>query len=232
MKKTKFAAVAVSGFIAIAVVSIIGCSATDVVAKYANTSFSALVAASGDRVSWSAGDYAWRLASPEGDRFSLSTDFARNGSPDAELSFDASPFVAAGLDGSRLAPADGVAYSLADGRLAIGFELGGEDPAPGAADSIGATFAGLVKTQRARIGYHEALDHYGIKLGDGNMIEWAKDLSSNDKDLVFVLNPAPLIAAGVDPAKVVGWAFAKVEMKDGAGKTISVDKLLRPYDLR
>ncbi len=112
------------------------------------------------------------------------------------------------------------------------FELGSEKSGPEARESLEATFAQLVKTQRARIGYHEKLDHYGIKLGNGNMLEWAKDMSKNDKDLVFVLNPEPFILAGVDPAKIQGWTFAKVETKDDAGKTVFVDKLLKAFDLK
>ena len=89
-----------------------------------------------------------------------------------------------------------------------------------------------MKTQRQRIGYHKKLDHYGIKLGGGNTVEWAKDISKNDKDIVWALNPAPFIAAGLNPAKVQGWLFAKVESKDAKGKTLVEDKLLKPFNLK
>lgn len=46
----------------------------------------------------------------------------------------------------------------------------------------------IVEKSRDSIGYHAALDHYGIDLENGNMFEWAKDISTNDKDIVFVLN--------------------------------------------
>jgi hypothetical protein len=88
-----------------------------------------------------------------------------------------------------------------------------------------------VEKYRPMIGYHAPLDHYGIGLGEGNMFEWAKDMAKNDKDLVFVLNPEPLIQAGVDPAKIEGWVFARVPVKDPSGKSIEVDKFLKPYDL-
>lgn len=217
-----------------------GCSATDVVAKVANTSFKAVAEASSDRVKWSDEDQSWALASPEGDEVSFSSDFARNNSgasvdldePDVEFSFDAAPFIAAGLDIAKLPSVEGIKYELEGGRLMYHFELGSDKFSPEAKKSLETTFAEIVRTQRARIGYHEKLDHYGIKLGNGNMLEWAKDMAKNDKDLVFVLDPAPFIAAGVDPAKIQGWAFAKVETKDDAGKTIQVDKLLRPYNLK
>jgi hypothetical protein len=64
------------------------------------------------------------------------------------------------------------------------------------------------------------------------MFEWAKDMGTNDKDMVFVLNPEPFIAAGVDPGKIAGWAFAKVTVDDENGKPIEVDKILKPFDLR
>lgn len=93
-------------------------------------------------------------------------------------------------------------------------------------------FKKIVETHRDSIGYHEKLDHYGVALGNGNMFEWAKDINTNDKDIVFVLNPQPFIEAGVDPSKVEGWAFAKVEVKDEQGKAVEVDKFLKPFDLK
>jgi hypothetical protein len=63
------------------------------------------------------------------------------------------------------------------------------------------------------------------------MFEWAKDMSTNDKDIVFVLNPEPFIKAGVDPNKIEGWAFAKVTVDDANGKPIEVDKILKPFNI-
>ena len=54
----------------------------------------------------------------------------------------------------------------------------------------------------------------------------------SDDGIHFNINPEPFIQAGVDPAKVDGWAFAKVETKDDSGKTIFVDKLLKPFNLK
>jgi len=221
-----------------------GCAATDIVAKYAASSFTALVEASAERLSRTEGGDAWTLASPGGDRIAFSTDFSRAlpaaaagapaGAPDIELSFDLAPFAAAGLDPARLpAPTRGgqTTYAAEGGRLLVRAELGDEAFPAEAARSLEAAFAAILKAHRASIGYHEALGHYGIRLGGGNMFEWAKDLAKNDKDIVFVLNPEPFIAAGVDPAKVVGWVFAKVPV-DIDGKPTEVDKLLKPFSLK
>jgi hypothetical protein len=218
-----------------------GCADTDVVAKVANSSFKAVVDASKDRISFSDEDGAWVLASPAGDKLQLATDFSGNNGggmmadmdkPDAEFAFDATPFVAAGLDFAKLPAPEGIKYELEEGELMLHFELGSDKFPADARQSLEAAFAQVVKARRARIGYHEKLDHYGIKLGGGNMFEWAKDMSKNDKDIVWVLNPAPFIAAGVDPAKVAGWVFAKVESRDAAGKAVVEDKLLKAFDLR
>jgi len=209
--------------------SLAGCGSTDVVAKMANSSFKAVAQASKDRISYSETDGSWVLASEAGDQVFLATDFSKT--PDVKFSFDAAPLIAAGLDSSRLIGPEGVSYALEGGRLVVRFELGADQFPAEAKKSLESTFAEIVKTQRQRIGYHEKLDHYGIKLGGGNMFEWAKDLSKNDKDIVWALNPAPFIAAGLDPAKVQGWLFAKVESKDAKGKTVVEDKLLKPFNL-
>ena len=239
MKTNTVVRASVLAAVAVAAFGAVGCSSTDVVARIADSSFKAVADASAGRVKWSDQDQAWTLSSPAGDEVSFSSDFSRNNSaagvdfeaPDVEFSFDAAPFVAAGLDIAKLPKAPGIEYELEDGRFMYHFELGSEKFSADARKSLEATFAEIVRTQRARIGYHEKLDHYGIRLGNGDMLEWAKDMSKNDKDLVFVLDPAPFIAAGVDPAKIQGWSFAKVETKDDSGKTIQVDKLLRPFNL-
>ena len=88
-----------------------------------------------------------------------------------------------------------------------------------------------MRQHRNVIGYHGALDHYGVSIGAGNLFEWAKDLRANDKDIVFVLNPSPFIDAGVDIAGIQGWVFAKVTVDDENGKPVEVDKLLKPFNL-
>ncbi len=240
IEQVGFAAFVVAG-IAVVTLSTVGCAASDVVATVAKTSFSAVAAASGNRVVWMEEDFGWSLATPSGDRILIASDFGQNSvnggmadmdKPDAELVFDAAPFLAAGLDITKLPLTDGIKYEIEDGTFMIHFELGAERFSADAKKSLAGTFSELVRTQRERIGYHQALDHYGIKLGNGNMFEWAKDMSKNDKDIVFVLNPEPFISAGIDPSRIEGWIFAKVEVMDDAGKKSQVDKLLKPFNLK
>jgi hypothetical protein len=169
----------------------------------------------------------WSLAAPDGsDRFFWSKNYAA--SPlDVLLELDAAPFVAAGLNPEKL-PGN---FAFQDGRLTTGRKLGQERlQYQGEATPL-ASYEQIVKLKRSAVGYHADLDHYGVDLADGNLFEWAKDMRANDKDIVFVLNPAPFLAAGVDPNRIEGWVFAKVTIDDANGKPVQVDKILKPFNL-
>jgi hypothetical protein len=121
--------------------------------------------------------------------------------------------------------------------MMVGTKLGGNEKVSGTSTALSA-YELIVSKYRDSINYHTSLDHYGVKLGDGNMFEWAKDMqvngyddSNQDKDIVFVLNPDPLIAAGADPEKIEGWAYSQVPSEEN-GKTEQVWKLLKPFDLK
>ena len=204
---------------------------TDVVATWAVTSFDSLLSATG---STSATDVSvnegWQIASPDDDRFIWSRDFSQPNAPDAALSLDAEAFMAAGLDPDKL-PAGSYRYDTGDGRLIVMAELSSAPfDAALAATPLGA-FREMVRTSRDAIGYHEELDHYGISLDGVNMLEWAKDATKNDKDLVFVLDPKALTEAGLKPEALNGWTFAAIKTKDGNGRPVEVEKLLKPFDL-
>lgn len=208
------------------VFTLAACQSTDVVANVSITSFEALLNKLGNNVATDEQYNAWALTSPAGDRFLFGKDFS--GDMDTMIEVDATPFINAGLDTSKL-PMNVYMYDQATNRLMINGEIGSNKL--GDASSALDTFKQIVKNNRTSIGYHEKLDHYGIAMGNGNMFEWAKDMSTNDKDMVFVLNPQPFIDAGVDTAKLTDWVFAKVEVMDANNKTIQVDKFLRPFEL-
>ena len=193
-------------------------------AAYAKKSFAAFAAAS--PVGGSPSQGGWTIESPGADRFFFPSESPR----EFRLEFDARPFLAAGLDAERLASSSGGAYNVKDGVLSLAFPAGAL-PQSGPADVVEA-FNAFIAANRDRVGYHHELDHYGIVLGGGSLVEWAKDMAKNEKDLVFVLNPEPFAAAGADPSSIDGWVYAQVPVRDEAGKMIQVWKLLRPYDLR
>ena len=206
----------------------------DVVGTQSVTSFKAVLQAIPAQVKADEMNGGWSLLAPDGTvRFIWSKDFAKSPLHDVMLELDAKPFVDAGLDTAKL-PANYAAY---DGMLMVGTKLGNDELQYSGDATPLASYEQIVSKYRASINYHSALDHYGVKLGDGNMFEWAKDMTKNtvtgkeqDKDIVFVLNPEPLIAAGVDPAKVEGWVYAQVPVEEN-GKTVQVYKFLKPFNI-
>lgn len=204
----------VLGISATLLFSLTACAQTDVVAKTAVSSFSSILDLESDQVVTEESGYA--LQSPSGlESFHLGENIA--------ISFKLEPFVNAGLDIDLLPD-----YIETDGET-LSIKMKNEKYAE--ENTAKDVFEEFVENNRDAIGYHAALDHYGVSLGNGNMFEWAKNTETNDKDIVFVLNPQPFIDAGVDVNKVEGWAFAKVEVMED-GKKVEVDKLLKPFDLQ
>jgi hypothetical protein len=209
-------------------VGIISCGKLDVVGTGSVKSFDEVLKQIPGSVTPDSINGGWTLNAPDNSaRFIWSKNFAESPLHDVMLEFDAAPFIAAGLDPGRL-PEN---FSFHEGKLMVGTKLGQEQFKYSGDVTPLASYEQIVKLKRNSIGYHGALDHYGVILGGGNMFEWAKDMTTNDKDIVFVLNPEPFIAAGADPARVEGWVFAKVLVDGEDGKPAEVDKLLKPFNI-
>jgi len=224
MKKSKIIIASISLLI---IGSLTACTQTDVIGKVAKTSFESVLKKIPNQVKSDEVNGGWSLSAPDNSaRFIWSKDYSKSPLRDVMIEFDSAPFIAAGLDSSKL-PA-GIAFA---DKIKVGTKLGNNELKYSGEVTPLASFNQIVDLYRESIGYHEALDHYGVDLGNGNKFEWAKDMSKNDKDIVFVLNPDIFIAAGVNPDKVEGWVYASVEMKDSSGKTVEVMKLLKPFNL-
>ena len=212
----------------VTILSLSACANTDVVGNFAKTSFAEVLEAIPDRVFEDNLHVGWSLISPdETERFFWSKDYSKSSLYDVMIEFDDTPFLNAGLDVSKLPEG-----TVVDEKIILGTNLGNDKITYDGDVTPEASFNKIVELYRSSIGYHEKLDHYNVDLGNGNKFEWAKDMSTNDKDIVFVVNPEIFIAAGVDPAKVEGWKYASVQMKDSTGKTIEVMKFLKPFNLQ
>lgn len=202
-------------------------SGLDVVATQSLESFKVVTEELEDRITFDNKWNSWAIKAPDDSvTFYFSKDFSKSSFHDVMLEFEAKPFIDAGMDVNKM-PDDFVF----DEMIMVGVKLGDEEIKYDSEATPYNTYSKIVELKRSSIKYHAALDHYGIDLGDGNMFEWAKDMSTNDKDIVFVLNPESFIKAGVDPEKVEGWLYAKVPtMKDG--KKVEVYKFLKPFNIK
>jgi hypothetical protein len=211
-------------------ITAVSCSKLDVVGNDSVRAFNEILKSVPQLVSEDKSNGGWSLSAPDNStRFFWSRNFAESPLFDVMLEFDAVPFLAAGLAPSKLP--ENFYFDSESQSLIVGTKLGTEQLQYNGEATPLASYQQIVKLKRGSIGYHGQLDHYGISLENGNMFEWAKNINANDKDIVFVLNPDPFIAAGADPAKIDGWAFAKVTVDDENGKPVQVDKLLKPFNL-
>ncbi len=240
----KWLTIAAGVTIAVSLTACSGANPLDVVGRQSVTSFGEVMDTIPDSVKADEANVGWALTAPDDSvRFIWSEDTSKAPQHDVMLELSAQPFLDAGLDPEKL-PDN---YSFYEGDtlngtteklLMVGKKLGSDKPAyKGEVTSL-AAYEQIVNHYRDAINYHASLDHYGVMLGDGNMFEWAKDMKTNgndnsvqDKDIVFVLNPEPLIAAGVAPEEVEGWAYAQVSVEMD-GKMQEVWKLLKPFDLK
>lgn len=205
-----------------------GCQQTDIVGKTSITSFNEVISAIPANIAADEAYGGWALTAPDSSaRFIWSKDYSSAVPYDLILEFDAKPFIDAGLDVGKLP-----AGMVVGDKIVVGTDLGNEKLTYSGEVTPIASYEQMVDLKRDAIKYHTALDHYGVNLGDGNMFEWAKDINTNDKDIVFALNPQVFIDAGVDPLKVEGWLFARVETEDMDRKPIEVDKLLKVFNLK
>lgn len=232
------AAVAAAAVLVVAIIAAVVQTAggnLDVVGKQSITSFETILNTIPDNVKEDEINGGWSLNAPDGSvRFIWAKDYSQSPLHDVMLELDAAPFVSAGLDTDKLPDH----YAAYDGMLMVGTKLGTEKPVNEGEATPLAAYEQIVNKHRSFINYHMDMDHYGVKLGDDNMFEWAKNMETNtvknqnqDKDIVFALNPEPLIAAGVDPEKVEGWVYAPVSVMEGA-KTLEVYKFLKPFNLK
>ena len=228
------AGVVVVAGIMTAAVSVAGGS-TDVVKSGSVTSFDKVLATIPGQVAEDEKNVGWSLTAPDGTvRFIWSQDYSSSPLHDVMLEFDAKPFLDAGLDTEKL-PEN---YASYEDMLMVGQKLGNDKLTYEGEPTALAAYEQIVQKYRGSLNYHSAMDHFGVKLGDGNMFEWAKNMEVNtttnqiqDKDIVFVLNPEPLIAAGVDPDKVEGWVYGQVPVEEN-GRMVNVYKFLKPFDLQ
>ncbi len=197
-----------------------GCAATDVVLKYSPDSFEKIVSSYPNLVTDNTKtDHFYYLTVDGETTLKISNDYKLTGSDDIIIQTPLKPFVDAGLDLSKL----DAGYRVVDNMLYLTTDYG---TGTGMKENITDSLFDSVKSDRSMLTYHQALDHYGIKLSAGKF-EWAKDYITNDKDIVFVIKAQPLKEMGVDINHISGWTLTTVQNTDGS----KAEVLLKAYEL-
>jgi hypothetical protein len=207
--------------LALAALLLAGCADVDVVLKYSPASLDAITTAFPDLVRDNTTvDHYYYLTIDSETTLKISHDYDLTGGEDIVLDAPLKPFTDAGLDPAKL----GDGYRVDGDRLLLTADYG---RGSGMKDTVRDSLYEAVKYDRTLLTYHQALDHYGVKLPRGKF-EWAKDYKTNDKDIVFVVAAKPLADIGVDVQNIAGWTFKTMQDTDGS----DIDVLLKPYDLK
>lgn len=206
--------------LALVAVILTGCASADVILKYSPSSLDQIVgkfpAILTDNTE---ADHYYYLTVDGETVLKVSHDYSMTGAEDLAIQTPLKPFVDAGLDPAKL----GAGYRADDTSLYLVADFGNGS---GKQSTVTSSLFESAKADRSVLTYHADLDHYGIKFPAGKF-EWAKDESTNDKDIVFVIAAQPLSDIGVDVQHIDGWIFKT--MKDDAGKDFDV--LLKPFSL-
>lgn len=208
--------------IALALVAIIltGCAAADVILNNSPTSLDTILQKFPSVLTDNTeADHYYYLSVDGETTLKVSHDYSMTGAEDLVMQTPLKPFVDAGLDPAKL----GTGYRADATMLYLTADFG---DGSGKQDTFTNALFESVKADRKILSYHADLDHFGIQLPAGK-VEWAKDESTNDKDIVFVIAAKPLADLGVDVQNIDGWIFKT--MKDDAGRDFDV--LLKPYSL-
>ena len=198
-----------------------GCAAIDVVLKYSHGSLDAILTSYPELVTDNTtADHYFYVSADNKTTLKVSHDYDLTGTEDIVIQTPLQPFVAAGLDVTKL----GNGYRADDTMLYV---IGDYGKGTGMKDTLQESLFESVTFDRSMLTYHQALDHFGVKL-PGGKIEWAKDDKTNDKDIVFVIAAKPLADIGVDVQSIEGWVFKTMQEEDGS----DIDVLLKPFDLK
>ena len=204
---------------------------TDIVGRVAITSFGEMIDVLEFPPVLDEAEKLWILTSPDGEASFWWRSEANPGRRmDAQICFEAESFVKAGLDSDKLP--EEMKGMLDAGRLMMGKQLSREPLVYDGEITPQSSFEQIVKLDRDSIAYHAPMDHYGVAVAEGWAFEWAKDMNTNDKDIVFVLDPKVFLDAGVDADNVEGWIFTKLPMMDDRGRRFEVDKFVKFFDLK
>ena len=212
--------ISIAILLSLTVSALMGCAATDVVLKYSPDSFEKIVSSYPNLVTDNTKtDHFYYLTVDGETTLKISNDYKLTGSDDIIIQTPLKPFVDAGLDLSKL----DAGYRVVDNMLYLTTDYG---TGTGMKENITDSLFDSVKSDRSMLTYHQALDHYGIKLSAGKF-EWAKDYITNDKDIVFVIKAQPLKEMGVDINHISGWTLTTVQNTDGS----KAEVLLKAYEL-
>lgn len=193
----------------------------DVVKNAASNSFNDLLI--NKEISKERKDSSWIMTMP--DKKTKLLFETSNDSTKVSIQLDAKPFMDNNLDPLKLP--DYMSYNKDENTITIS-SIYGNKQLNNKNNTINFIYYDIISSYRDKLKYHHVFDHFGIELIDGNAFEYAMDITSNDKDIVIVLNPSIFINASVDIENLEDYKYIDVLMDNGE----KVKKLVKVFDLK
>jgi len=238
MKKTKKIVALI--FSAVLAISVTGCSRSKTGSEKADNAlnaFNEITKAYPENMSFHNALQHWGFSVDTGEKFEWSKDMSAN-KADFAMVMLADPLVEAGLDIEKLDKEQWLYEPAGKGekgedlpnRLIKPYNVSDKKQnSNGASDAM----RRVLKADNEMIDYHEEQKHYSLTLGEGNQVQWTEELGLNNADMIFALEAAPLVEAGLDVTKLegTGWVFKEATEDDmGMGKT--PDQIVKIFDIK
>jgi hypothetical protein len=137
---------------------------------------------------------------------------------------DLKPFVESGMnfkEFEELLQQSGLGYSLIANIHGSGMvDFSGSFTTFDANGTEKEAFNNFLYAQKRNIKYNITTDSFQLKVDSVCSIEWARNIDTNKKDLLFILKPDMFISAGTNPENVSGWTYEKFHGKTAFVKTV------------
>lgn len=151
----------------------------------------------------------WVAQAPdESLRLIWSKNFAQNNDLDFAFEIKMDPFLAVGMEIPNFPQA-----LIKNDFLRIGLAFSPRDSIKKGDLSPIQSYEEIAEYENARVYFDESTNRFVFDLGGGNRLEWAKDLSSSEEDLLFVLNADNFLKGEIDLDNLEGWKLVEEERK-------------------
>lgn len=190
--------------------------------------FSLIVDAIPDMIEDDTSHNGWTLKMMSDDiRFIWSKDSSKSLLYDVAIAFDIQPFIDSDIHVNKLTSN----YSIHNNELIVGLNYGKNIFSYEDEVTPLTSMEKIIENYSDKISFDSDSNQYSIDLGNGNLFIWSQDIYNSENDVMFVLNPEPLIKAGVNIEKVEGWDYSSlsdyIKSKDSDSK-----KFIKAFNIK
>ena len=204
------------------------CQGLDVIGNDSISAFEEMLNYYENNISYNSNYNTFELVSPDNSTIlGWCADYSVGYQNGLIISVDASVFLKAGLNESKLP--DNIIID--DDRLIFGVNYNFVQISSTELQMPLQAYKLILGENRYNLSFHSMGDHFSLKVGEGNSFEWAKDMLSNESDIVFMLDPQILTNADADITKIQGWELRTISVHSRM-TMIQTEKLVKSFNIK